>query len=114
MALGLEATLVAAMEETMDDGSKQTAKAETPAEATTTKKTKAAKKEKAPKPAKREPIEDAVVFAFRLSEVDRTRIHEAAGPAKATKFVRAAALAAATGDAKAFEALAAQARQNTK
>jgi len=46
------------------------------------------KKEKAPK----EPL---VVFAFRLSEADRDAIHRAAGPGKATKFVLAAALAAA-------------------
>jgi hypothetical protein len=59
------------------------------------------KKEKAPKPTK-EPL---VVFAFRLSEADRTAIHDAAGPAKATKFVLSAALAAASGDRKAFDAL---------
>jgi len=46
------------------------------------------KKEKAPKP-------DLVVFAFRLSAEDRDAIHKAAGPGKATKFVLAAALAAA-------------------
>ncbi len=58
------------------------------------------KKEKAPQ----------VVFAFRLSEADRDAIHKAAGPGKATRFVRAAALAAATGDTKAFEELTAQAK----
>jgi len=65
------------------------------------------KKEKAPKV----PL---VVFAFRLSEADRDRIHKAAGPAKATKFVRAAALAAANQDFKAFEALTTQAKTNLK
>ena len=65
------------------------------------------KKEKAPK----EPL---VVFAFRLREVDRTIIHKAAGPAKATRFVLSAALAAASGDGKAFEELAAQAKANRK
>jgi len=65
------------------------------------------KKEKAPKV----PL---VVFAFRLSEADRDRIHKAAGPAKATKFVRAAALAAANQDSKAFEALTTQAKTNLK
>jgi uncharacterized protein (DUF1778 family) len=65
------------------------------------------KKEKAP----REPL---VVFAFRLREADRTIIHKAAGPAKATQFVLSAALAAASGDSKAFEELAAQAKANRK
>jgi len=65
------------------------------------------KKEKAPK----EPL---VVFAFRLSEADRDRIHKAAGPAGATRFVLGAALAAATGDTGAFEGLTAQAKANLK
>ena len=56
------------------------------------------KKEKAPKP-------DLVVFAFRLPASDRDLIHKAAGPAKATRFVLTAALAAASGDQKAFTAL---------
>ena len=59
------------------------------------------KKEKAPKA----PKEPQVVFAFRLSEADRDAIHKAAGPGKATKFVLGAALAAAAGDEKAFNAL---------
>jgi len=56
------------------------------------------KKEKAPKV----PL---VVFAFRLREADRDLIHKAAGPGKATRFVVAAALAAANGDQKAFASL---------
>jgi len=56
------------------------------------------KKEKAPKV----PL---VVFAFRLSEADRDAIHKAAGPGKATRFVLAAALAAAAGDQKEFTKL---------
>ncbi len=82
-----------------------------------TKRTKAAKPKaaKEPKP-KREkpPKEPQVVFAFRLSEADRDLIHKAAGPAKATKFVRAAALAAANQDSKAFDELVAQAKSNLK
>ena len=65
------------------------------------------KKEKAPK-------EALVVFAFRLPATDRDLIHKAAGPAKATKFVHAAALAAANGDTGAFEGLTAQAKANLK
>ena len=64
-------------------------------------------KEKAPK-------EPQVVFAFRLSEADRDLIHKAAGPAKATRFVRTAALAAANADRKTFDALVEQARLNRK
>jgi hypothetical protein len=99
---------------TMDDGQK-TAKSEqteaAPAKGKARSKkaapAKATTKAEAPAKTKREPIEDACVFAFRLSVADRTLIHEAAGPAKATKFVRGAALAAAMGDIDAFKALVA-------
>ena len=37
-----------------------------------------------------------VVFAFRLTKEQRDAIHKAAGPGKATQFVRDAALAAAS------------------
>ncbi len=60
---------------------------------------------------KQPPKQPQVVFAFRLSEVDRDAIHAAAGPGKATKFVLAAALAAAKGDTKGFEALVEQAKR---
>ena len=60
------------------------------------------------------PREPLVVFAFRLRELDRSLIHKAAGPAKATRFVLSAALAAASGDSKAFEELAAQAKTNRR
>ena len=91
-------------------------------EATPKGKVKAGKKTKPPKetkpkrePRKREAFDgEVVVFAFRMGSNDRDRIHEAAGPAGATKFVRSAALAAATGDAKTFEALVAQAKANLK
>ncbi len=59
---------------------------------------------------KQPPKAPQVVFAFRLSEADRGTIHKAAGPGKATKFVLAAALAAATADHKTFEALVEQAK----
>ncbi len=55
-----------------------------------------------------------VVFAFRLSKTERDRIHAAAGSGKATQFVRAAALAAANDDNKAFEQLVGQAKANLK
>ena len=65
------------------------------------------KKEKAPK-------EPMVVFAFRLTKAQRDLIHKAAGPAKGTKFVRAAAIAAANLDRPAFDQLLAQAKSNLK
>jgi hypothetical protein len=41
---------------------------------------------------------DLVVFAFRLSRAERDLIHAAAGSAKASRFVRMLAVAAARGD----------------
>jgi hypothetical protein len=117
MVLGLPLVPDAAVDggrTAMDDGQK-TSKGEQ-AEAAPAKRkvrtkkaspVKMAARAESPAKNKREPIEDAVVFAFRLSAADRTRIHEAAGPAKATKFVRGAALAAAMGDLEAFKALVA-------
>ena len=61
----------------------------TPAETATP--SKPAKKAKAPK-------EDLVVFAFRLTPAERDAIHKAAGPAKASRFVRALCVHAAQGD----------------
>ena len=65
------------------------------------------KKEKAPK-------EPQVVFAFRLTEVQRDQIHKAAGPGKASQFVLSAALAAASGDRPALEELLTQAKTHRK
>src|SRR5229473_2667849 len=45
--------------------------------------------------------EELVVFAFRLT-AERELIHKAAGPARASRFVRAVALAAAGGDEEAL------------
>ena len=73
------------------------------------KVTKAAKSKK-----EKTSRDSQVVFAFRLSRAERDRIHAAAGSGKATQFVRAAALAAANGDNKAFEQLVGQAKANLK
>ncbi len=79
------------------------------------KSEKAAKAPKEPKPKKEKAAkENLVVFAMRMRAEERDLIHKAAGPAKATKFVRAAALAAANQDSKAFEELVAQAKSNLK
>jgi hypothetical protein len=90
------------MEPTTEKTSKKSKKA--------TAKPKAAKETKPKK--QKPPKEPQVVFAFRLSEADRSLIHKAAGPAKATQFVRSAALAAANQDTKAFDALVEQAKAN--
>ena len=75
---------------------------------TTTRKKAAtkpkAKKEKAPKL-------DLVVFAFRLTEVERTAIHKTAGPRNATQFVRRVATAFAKQDEAAFRAVLKEARE---
>ncbi|MGH9867481.1 MAG: hypothetical protein ACREAA_04860 [Candidatus Polarisedimenticolia bacterium] len=112
----------------MDDGTKSKAEgAEAPVKGKAKGKTKkavpakAAAKVPAEKPAKekkpriKEQFDgEVVVFAFRLGSNDRDRIHAAAGPAGATRFVRSAALAAAAGDRDAFDALVEQARSNLK
>ena len=112
-ALGIEVPAVLPMEETM--------------KIPTTSKKRSGKRTGGPKPApktgtrretktKKEmsPAEPQVVFAFRLSEQDRDRIHAASGPGGATQFVRASALAAANGDSAAFETLVAQAKSNLR
>jgi hypothetical protein len=49
--------------------------------------------------------EDLCVFAFRLTAEERDAIHKAAGPAKASKFVRTIAVAAARNDEAAVRAI---------
>ena len=56
--------------------------------------------------------EEKVVFAFRLTEAERDTIHKAAGPGGASRFVLGAAMAAVSGDKKAFDQLAAHAKDN--
>jgi hypothetical protein len=121
VALGIEAAPVAVEEEQVMDGTEKGTKKAEAAEVSVRskegKKAKAATKEskpaKAPAP-KKERVENPVVFAFRLSEAERTRIHEAAGGGKASRFVLAAALAAASGDRETFDALTSQAKSNLK
>src|SRR5262249_35828536 len=86
----------------------------TPAKPRTKKTTTAASVETATKAApigakpaqpkgEAKPAEELVVFAIRLTEPERQAIHEAAGPARATRFIRAVAIAAAHGDVEAFK-----------
>ena len=70
-------------QEVIDMAKKKTAK-----KASAKAPAKAPKKEKAPK-------EELVVFAFRLTQAERDLIHKAAGPSKASKFVRSLSVAAA-------------------
>ena len=58
---------------------------------------------------KKQPGDDTVVFAFRLARAERDLIHKTAGPAKASRFVKGAALAAANSDVDAFRAVMAEA-----
>lgn len=46
---------------------------------------------------------DLVTFAFRLTPAERDEIHKAAGPGKASRFVKAVALAVARLDDKAIQ-----------
>ena len=56
-------------------------------------------------PKKKTPREELCVFAFRLTTEERDAIHKAAGPAKASKFVRTLAAAAARNDEAAVKAI---------
>jgi hypothetical protein len=91
------------------DGTEKTTKKEATVKTdapTKTKKTAKVKTVKETKPKNEKALKDPqVVFAFRLTEAQRDAIHKAAGPGKATKFVRSAALAAASGDRPALEEL---------
>jgi hypothetical protein len=74
---------------------KSTAKARKPVAA---EKTVGEPKAKAPR-------EQLCVFAFRLTAEERDAIHKAAGPAKASKFVRTIAVAAARNDEATVKAI---------
>jgi hypothetical protein len=102
----------------MDMTASKTSKGRKPAAAPTaaTESKAKAKSAAAAKPAKekREPKakeEGLVVFAIRLSEPERDAIHEAAGPARATRFIRAVAIAAAHADVDAFKQALREAEQ---
>lgn len=95
----------------------ETPKADVAAAAAPEKKAKSPKAPKAEKPAKpekapRPPKEEGlVVFAFRLTEAERDAIHKAAGPARASRFVRTIAVAAAREDEVAIKATIKEARE---
>ena len=70
-----------------------------------TKKKTAKARKPAVKKAEKKQREDLCVFAFRLTPEERDAIHKAAGPGKASKFVRTLAVAAARNDAAAVKAI---------
>jgi hypothetical protein len=55
--------------------------------------------------------DDLVVFAFRLSSTEREEIHAAAGSARASRFVRAVALAAARRDVAQLQSIMLEAQK---
>ena len=67
------------------------------------KKTRAAASQ-AEVPVQPDDSQDLVVFAFRLTRAERDLIHQAAGPAKASKLARTLLVAAAQNDEAALKA----------
>ncbi len=101
MALGIGATLTTATEVDMSDSKK-----------TETKTAKAKKTFKEPKPKKEKaPKEALCVFALRMTEAERTKLHETAGPANASRLARAVLVAAAHEDEAGFKSALAEARK---
>jgi hypothetical protein len=91
MALGIEAPAPTATEADMSE------------KKTETKATKKSKAPKEPNPKKEKaPKEDLCVFALRMTEAERTKLHEAAGPGGATRLARAVLIAAANEDENGF------------
>jgi hypothetical protein len=87
-------------------------KSATPAAAQKVKKATVPKPAMAAKP-KREksPKEDLMVFAFRMTKAESVALHRAAGPANASRAMRALAGAFAREDRVAFEAIVEDARK---
>lgn len=81
----------------------------------TTVKAKPATKAKAPKAAKpkreKGPKEDLMVFAFRMPKAESAALHRAAGPANASRTMRALAAAFVAEDRAAFNAIIEDARK---
>ncbi len=71
---------------------------------------KKATRKKAATKATRKKTEELCTFAIRLTEAERDAIHAAAGPRRATKFVRTLAVAAARNDMKGIQNVLKEAR----
>jgi hypothetical protein len=52
-----------------------------------------------------------VVFAFRLTQAERDAIHQTAGPARASRYVRRVAAAFAAEDVESFKGVLKEARE---
>ena len=75
------------------------------AKSKSTKKTANARKPAVKKAENKPQRDELCVFAFRLTPKEREDIHKAAGPGKASKFVRSLAVAAARKDEAAVKAI---------
>ena len=86
----------------MDAATTKTTKAKGASSSTAGKKSKSVRITKPVKEAKpkkeKAPKEPMVVFAFRLTKAQRDLIHKAAGPGKASQFVRTLTVAASKKD----------------
>ena len=76
---------------------------------TTTKK-RAAKKTSSKATAAKPKAGELCTFAIRITPAERDAIHKAAGPRRATRFVRELAIAAAHGDSKGIQRVLKEAR----
>jgi hypothetical protein len=77
-----------------------------------TAKTKAAKKAEPQAKRERKPKEEGlVVFALRMSEPERVALHEAAGPAQASRVMRGLAVAFTNEDDGAFKSIVEDAKK---
>ena len=77
----------------------------------TTKVTKGTRGKAVTPKAERATKEELVVFAFRLTPAEREAIHKAAGPARASRFVRRVAVAFANEDEAAFRGVLKETRE---
>ena len=123
MALGIDTTTPAAMEEPMEENKgtettepKEVAvpKKKATKPKTTTPKTATASKTKAPKPKKERASKEPKpgrVFAIRVTDAELEAIHRASGPRNATRLIRAVAAAFASEDEAAFKAVLKEARE---
>jgi hypothetical protein len=77
-----------------------------------TAKTKAVRKTEPKAKRERQPKEEGlVVFALRMSEPERVALHEAAGPAQASRVMRGLAVAFTNDDDSAFKSIVLEAKK---
>lgn len=86
------------------DAQKRPAKAKTAARKTETPKAAKPRREKGPK-------EDLMTFAFRMAKTESAALHKAAGPANASRVMRALASAFVAEDRALFESIVEDAKK---